>query len=83
MANGRVTLVAKDVTVREILAEWARVGQTRIVNAEKLTGGPVTLELDGRAGGAGARHGPAFRGRLRHGAAHGRRGRALDATTGS
>jgi hypothetical protein len=45
MANGRVTLVAKDVTVREILAEWARVGQTRIVNAEKLTGGPVTLEL--------------------------------------
>jgi hypothetical protein len=45
MANGRVTLVAKDVTVREILAEWARVGQTRIVNADKLTGGPVTLEL--------------------------------------
>jgi hypothetical protein len=46
MADGRVTLVAKDVTVREILAEWARVGQTRFVNAEKLTGGPVTLELN-------------------------------------
>jgi len=45
MGNGRVTLVAKDVTVREILNEWARVGQTRIVNSEKLTGGPVTLEL--------------------------------------
>jgi hypothetical protein len=45
MANGHVTLVAKDVTVREILAEWARIGQTQIVNAEKLTGGPVTLEL--------------------------------------
>ena len=45
MANGRVTLVAKDVTVREILNEWARVGQTRIVNGEKLTGSPVTLEL--------------------------------------
>ncbi len=45
MGNGRVTLVAKDVTVREILNEWARVGQTRIVNGEKLTGGPVTLEL--------------------------------------
>ncbi len=45
MANGRVTLIAKDVTVREILNEWARVGQTRIVNGEKLTGGPVTLEL--------------------------------------
>ena len=46
MAGGLVTLTAKDVTVREILAEWARVGQTRIVNAEKLTGGPVTLQLD-------------------------------------
>jgi hypothetical protein len=46
MANGRVTLLARDVTVREILAEWARVGQTRIVNGEKLTGGPVTLELN-------------------------------------
>ena len=45
MANGLVTLIAKDVTVREILAEWARVGQAKIVNAEKLTGGPVTLEL--------------------------------------
>jgi hypothetical protein len=46
MANGRVTLIAKDVTVREILAEWARVGQTRIVNGEKVLGGPVTLQLD-------------------------------------
>jgi type II secretory pathway component GspD/PulD (secretin) len=45
IGNGLVTLVAKDVTIREILAEWARVGQTRIVNADKLTGGPVTLEL--------------------------------------
>ena len=45
MANGRVTLLAKDVTVREILAEWARVGQARIVNAEKIAGTPVTLEL--------------------------------------
>ena len=45
MANGRVTLLATDVTVREILAEWARVGQARIVNAEKIAGIPVTLEL--------------------------------------
>jgi hypothetical protein len=45
MANGRVTLIARDATVREILAEWARVGQTRIVNGEKLGGTPVTLEL--------------------------------------
>lgn len=45
MANGRVSLVAKDATVRQILAEWARVGQTRIVNMERVPGGPVTLEL--------------------------------------
>ncbi len=43
--NGRVTLVAKDATVRQILTEWARIGQTRIVNVEKIPGGPVTLEL--------------------------------------
>lgn len=46
IANGRVTLFAQNVTVREILAEWARVGQTKIVNAEKLSGPPVTMELD-------------------------------------
>lgn len=53
MANGRVTLVAQDVPVRQILAEWARIGGTRIVNAEKLAGPPVTLQLidypEGRA----------------------------------
>src|SRR5580765_4452320 len=43
--NGRVTLVAKDATVRQILSEWARVGQTKIVNVERIPGGPVTLEL--------------------------------------
>lgn len=45
IANGRVTLIAQDVPVRQILAEWARVGQTRIVNGEKIVGPPVTLEL--------------------------------------
>ena len=43
--NGRVTLVAKDATIRQILTEWARVGQTKIVNVERIPGGPVTLEL--------------------------------------
>src|SRR5713101_1334856 len=43
--NGRVSLIAKDVTLRQILAEWARVGQTKIVNAERVPGGPVTLQL--------------------------------------
>jgi hypothetical protein len=45
MQGGRVTLIAKDVTVRQILAEWARVGQTTIINGERIPGGPVTLEL--------------------------------------
>jgi hypothetical protein len=44
--EGRVTLVAKDATVRQILAEWARVGQTTIVNLDRIPGGPVTLELN-------------------------------------
>ena len=45
MADGRVTLIATDATVPQILAEWARVGGATIVNAEKILGGPVTLEL--------------------------------------
>jgi hypothetical protein len=43
--NGRVTLTAKDATVSQILAEWARVGQTKIVNAERVPGGPLTLQF--------------------------------------
>jgi hypothetical protein len=43
--EGRVTLVATDATVRQILTEWARVGQTRIVNVERIPGGPLTLQL--------------------------------------
>ena len=43
--NGRVTLVAKDATLRQILAEWAKVGQTKIVNGERVPGGPVTIQL--------------------------------------
>jgi hypothetical protein len=45
IANGRVTLVARDATVRQILTEWARVGQTNILNVERIPGGPVTIEL--------------------------------------
>ena len=45
MHNGLVSIVAKDATVRQILAEWARVGRTKIVNAERIAGGPVSLEL--------------------------------------
>jgi hypothetical protein len=45
MQNGRVSLIAKDATLRQILAEWAKVGQTKIVNAERVPGGPLTLQF--------------------------------------
>jgi hypothetical protein len=45
LANGRATLIAQDVPLRQILDEWARVGQTTIVNGDKLTGPPITLQL--------------------------------------
>ena len=44
--DGKVTLDAQDVTIRQILTEWARVGKTRIVNVERVSGGPVTLKFD-------------------------------------
>lgn len=43
--NGRVSLVAIDATLRQILAEWAKVGQTTIVNSERVPGGLLTLQL--------------------------------------
>jgi hypothetical protein len=45
MQNGRVTVIAKDATLRQILTEWARVGQTKVVNVERIPGAPMTLEL--------------------------------------
>src|SRR5688500_2044578 len=44
LSNGRATLIAQDVPLRQILDEWARVGQTTIVNGDKLTGPPLTLQ---------------------------------------
>ncbi len=44
--DGRVTLDAQDVTVRQILTEWARIGKTQILNVERITGGPITLKLE-------------------------------------
>src|SRR5205823_6221728 len=43
--DGVVSLTATDATVRQILAEWGRVGQTKIVNGDRVPGGPVTLQL--------------------------------------
>jgi hypothetical protein len=45
ISGGRVTLSAKNATVGQILTVWARVGQTKIVNGERVPGGPVTIEL--------------------------------------
>lgn len=45
--DGRIDLSAENATVRAILTEWARVGGTRLVNAERLAGPPITVEFKG------------------------------------
>jgi hypothetical protein len=45
--NGRVWLASHDATPGEILAVWARVGQTTVVNAENAPGRRLTLEMRG------------------------------------
>lgn len=44
-ANGLVTIVATDASPRQILGEWARLGQVRITNLDRVSGGPLTLQL--------------------------------------
>ena len=43
--DGRVKLIAENAPVSLILAEWARLGGTRIVNGERVPGAPVTLQM--------------------------------------
>jgi len=43
--DGRVVLVATNATIADIMAEWAKVGQIKIVNADKIPRDVVTLEL--------------------------------------
>jgi hypothetical protein len=45
VGNGQITIVADHVPAREILAEWARVGDIALVSGEKLAGPPLTLFL--------------------------------------
>lgn len=48
-ANGRVTVVASDATVREILAEWSRVGGSTFVDADKIPSNErLTIRLEDR-----------------------------------
>lgn len=42
-SNGRVTIVAENVTLQEIFAEWARKGGSRIINAERLPAARLML----------------------------------------
>lgn len=45
--DGRVWLSANDASVSEILAEWSRVGQTQIVNGDRVPGRRITVQLTG------------------------------------
>jgi hypothetical protein len=43
--DGRVSVDAASVPVRTILSEWARVGGTKVIGAERIAGAPVTVKL--------------------------------------
>jgi hypothetical protein len=43
--DGRVSVIAQNAPLRVILDEWARLGGATIVNADRLVGPPLTLEL--------------------------------------
>ena len=43
--NHRVTLVAQNVTVAAVLAQWARIGGTAVINDDAIKDGPVSLQL--------------------------------------
>jgi len=45
LRDGLVTVVAKDATAQQILTEWAKVGQAKVVNGDRVPGGPISLEL--------------------------------------
>lgn len=44
--DGRVSIDAAGVPVRTILAEWERVGGTKVVGAERVGGAPLTVHLE-------------------------------------
>jgi hypothetical protein len=45
--GGLVNLNAQNAPLRAILAEWTRLGGTRIINGDRMPAVPVTLELNG------------------------------------
>jgi len=44
--KGFASLVAQNVSVGEVFAEWARVGGSKIINAEKLPGGRISVKFE-------------------------------------
>lgn len=44
--DGRVSLDAANVPVRTILVEWGKLGGTKVIGAERITGSPLTLKLE-------------------------------------
>jgi hypothetical protein len=45
MKDGLVTIIARDVALRDLLKEWSRVGDTQIINIDKLTSPRITIQL--------------------------------------
>jgi len=43
--DGRVSVEATSVPVRTILTEWGKVGGTKILGAERISGAPITVKL--------------------------------------
>jgi hypothetical protein len=46
LQDGRVSLSAQNASIRQILAEWERLGQVKVVGADGLAGQPLTLTLE-------------------------------------
>ena len=44
--QGKVSIDAAGVPVGTILAEWARLGGTKVVGAERIAGSPLTIHLE-------------------------------------
>jgi hypothetical protein len=43
--NGLVSVEATSVPVRTILNEWAKIGGTKVIGAERIAGAPLTVKL--------------------------------------
>lgn len=46
ISGGLVTLHAENVPVVAILAEWSRLGGAKIIGGDRVTGAPLTLDLE-------------------------------------